>query len=41
MQSVVLGGIGTCLVAALWLRLLPDLARRDRFLANTPAAPEA
>jgi hypothetical protein len=31
-ESVVLGGIGTCLVAALWWRLFPDLARRDRLL---------
>jgi len=28
--SVVLGGIGTVLVAAAWLRLFPDLAQRDR-----------
>jgi MFS family permease len=28
--SVVLGGVGTLLVAALWLRLFPTLARRDR-----------
>lgn len=28
--SVVSGGIGTLLVAALWLRLFPALARRDR-----------
>lgn len=28
--SVVLGGVGTLLVAALWLRLFPALARRDR-----------
>jgi MFS family permease len=27
--SVVLGGVGTLLVAALWLRLFPALARRD------------
>ena len=27
--SVVLGGIGTIVVAALWLRLFPALARRD------------
>ena len=37
--SVVLGGIGTCLVAVAWWRLLPDLARRDRLLADTPSAP--
>jgi len=28
--SVVLGGIGTLLVALVWLRLFPQLARRDR-----------
>jgi len=28
--SVVLGGVGTLLVAASWLRLFPSLARRDR-----------
>jgi len=28
--SVVLGGIGTLLVALAWLRLFPQLARRDR-----------
>ncbi len=28
--SVVLGGVGTLLVAALWLRLFPSLAQRDR-----------
>jgi MFS family permease len=35
--SVVLGGIGTCLVAAAWRRLFPDLARRDRLVAEAPA----
>jgi MFS family permease len=39
--SVVLGGIGTCLVALAWWRLFPDLARRDRLLADAPAAPRA
>jgi hypothetical protein len=28
--SVVLGGIGTLVVAGAWLRLFPALARRDR-----------
>ena len=28
--SVVVGGIGTLLVAALWTRSFPSLARRDR-----------
>lgn len=30
--SVVLGGIGTLLVAAPWVRLFPVLARRDRMV---------
>lgn len=30
--SVVLGGVGTCLVAVAWWRLFPDLARRDHLL---------
>ena len=28
--SVILGGVGTLLVAALWWRLFPSLARRDQ-----------
>ena len=28
--SVVLGGVGTLLVAAAWLRYFPELAKRDR-----------
>jgi MFS family permease len=28
--SVVLGGVGTLLIAAAWLRYFPELARRDR-----------
>jgi len=28
--SVVLGGVGTLLVAGLWMRVFPDLAQRDR-----------
>jgi len=28
--SVVLGGLGTLLVAFAWLRLFPQLAKRDR-----------
>jgi hypothetical protein len=31
--SVVLGGIGTVLVAAWWLRLFAPLAERDRLVA--------
>ncbi len=30
--SVVLGGAGTLLVVALWIRLFPQLARRDRLV---------
>ena len=37
--SVVLGGVGTCLVAAIWWHLFPDLTRRDRLVAGTRAAP--
>lgn len=29
---VVLGGVGTLLVAALWLRIFPALAQRDRMI---------
>ncbi len=29
--TVVLGGVGTLLVAALWWKLFPELARIDRF----------
>jgi MFS family permease len=35
--SVVLGGAGTLLVAALWWRWFPDLAARDRLAAPPPA----
>ena len=28
--SVVLGGVGTLIVAALWMRWFPSLARRER-----------
>ena len=38
--SVVLGGAGTLLVAALWVRLFPRLAGRDR-LETSPTAPHA
>ena len=30
--SVVLGGVGTVLIAALWLKLFPTLAKRDRLV---------
>ena len=35
--SVVVGGIGTLLVTALWTRLFPPLARRETLTAGTPA----
>ncbi|MFZ2269675.1 MAG: MFS transporter [Azonexus sp.] len=31
-NSVVMGGVGTLLIAAAWLRLFPALARRDRMM---------
>jgi len=34
--SVVAGGVGTLLVAALWFRAFPALARRDRMTAAAP-----
>jgi MFS family permease len=34
--SVVLGGVGTLLVAALWFRLFPTLVRRDRMQQHPP-----
>ncbi|HET9653446.1 MAG TPA: MFS transporter [Usitatibacter sp.] len=33
--SVVLGGVGTLIVVALWTRLFPPLARRDRLVAGS------
>ena len=33
--AVVVGGIGTLIVAARWIRLFPALARRDRLLARS------
>ena len=35
--SVLLGGLGTLLVAGLWLRLFPDLARRDALVLGGSA----
>jgi MFS family permease len=35
--SVVLGGAGSMLIAALWFKLFPDLARRDRMSQDVPA----
>jgi MFS family permease len=37
--SVVLGGVGTLLVAALWLRLFPTLAQRDALVQAGTAEP--
>ncbi|KQW35999.1 MFS transporter [Rhizobacter sp. Root404] len=34
--SVVLGGIGTLLIAGLWFRLFPPLAQRDALVARRP-----
>jgi uncharacterized membrane protein AbrB (regulator of aidB expression) len=39
--SVLLGGVGTLLVALLWQRLFPALARRDGLAAATPGAAQA
>jgi hypothetical protein len=30
--SVIVGGVGTLVVAALWIRLFPSLAQRDRLM---------
>jgi len=35
--SVVVGGVGTMLVALAWFRLFPSLARRDRLVVAAPA----
>ncbi len=35
--SVVLGGLGTLLVVALWMRLFPTLTHRDRLREAHPA----
>ncbi len=37
LPSVVLGGLGTLLVVALWMRLFPDLTHRDRLREAHPA----
>lgn len=34
--SVVMGGVGTLLIATGWLRLFPELARRDRLVETAP-----
>lgn len=39
--SVVLGGLGTLVVAGLWLRLFPALARRDALLPGGTDQPQA
>lgn len=36
--SVLLGGVGTLLVAAAWLRWFPELAQRDRLSGPTPTS---
>ncbi len=36
--SVVVGGVGTMLVALTWFRLFPSLAQRDRLVVAKPAA---
>ncbi|APW44684.1 MFS transporter [Rhodoferax saidenbachensis] len=37
--SVVVGGVGTMLVAGLWFRFFPALAQRDRMQSNTSTHP--
>jgi hypothetical protein len=32
--SVVLGGLGTLVVVALWIRMFPELARRQRLVES-------
>jgi MFS family permease len=39
--SVVAGGIGTMLVVLAWIKLFPDLARRDRLVRDDAAADSA
>jgi MFS family permease len=39
--SVLLGGVGTLLVAALWWRAFPALARRDALVHDGPGGPTA
>jgi MFS family permease len=34
--SVLLGGAGTLVIAGLWFKLFPDLARRERLTSNPP-----
>ena len=36
--SVLLGGFGTLVVVGLWIRMFPELARRER-LTEAPARP--
>ena len=35
--SVVVGGLGTLMVVAMWVRLFPELARRDHLVPQRPA----
>jgi hypothetical protein len=37
--SVVLGGVGTILVALLWMRLFPALLRRDELVSTSAESP--
>lgn len=37
--AVVLGGVGSVVVALLWWKLFPGLARRDRLVTQAPAKP--
>jgi len=39
--SVVLGGVGTLVVAAAWLRLFPTLANRDALVLERSFTPDA
>jgi hypothetical protein len=39
--SVVVGGVGTMLVAITWFKLFPSLAQRDRLVVAAPAVPPA
>ena len=36
--ATVVGGVGTLVVAALWMRLFPSLARRDRLVPPRESA---
>jgi len=40
-RAIVVGGVGTILVAALWLGIFPDLRKADRFEDAPPVLPPA